>query len=158
MRLLIVIPMLLVCALASAAEVYKWKDKDGRVHYGDRPKRGAQSVIVTPASGSGVPSATEGNRQAREAECQKTRAKYENYRRAPSISEIDNLGKQREYTPAEREQFLAMTEKKVAELCNPPAAAASAATEVPPETTEEPAPETPAEEPAETPAEETPSE
>lgn len=156
MRLLIVVPMLLACAVASAAEVYKWKDKDGRVHYGDRPKQGAQSVIVTPASGSGVPSEAEGNRQAREAECQTTRAKYEAYRRAPSISEIDNLGKQREYTPAEREQFLAMTERKVAELCNPPAAAANTATEAPAETTDEAAPETPAEPPAETPAEEPP--
>jgi hypothetical protein len=154
MRLLIVVPMLLACAVASAAEVYKWKDQDGRVHYGDRPKQGAQSVIVTPASGSGVPSAAEGDRQAREAECQKTRAKYESYRRAPSISEIDNLGKQREYTPAEREQFLAMTERKVAELCNPPAAAANTATDAPPETTpNEPPPEQPAEEqPVEEPA------
>lgn len=148
MRPIIALFVLLVCTLASASEVYKWKDKDGRVHYGDRPKQGAQSVIVTPASGSGVPSEAEGSRQAREAECQKTRAKYENYRRAPSISEIDNLGKQREYTPAEREQFLAMTERKVAELCNPPAAAASA------EGTAEPPAETESATPAETPAEE----
>lgn len=152
MRPIIALSVLLACTVASASEVYKWKDKDGRVHYGDRPRQGAESIIVAPSSGSGVPSEAEGNRQAREAECQKTRAKYESYRRAPSISEIDNLGKQREYTPAEREQFLAMTEKKVAELCNPPAAAASAAAaEAPADTPAEAGSETPAETPADEP-------
>jgi hypothetical protein len=159
MRSIISLSLLLACTVASAAEVYKWKDKDGRVHYGDRPKQGAQSVIVTPSSGSGVPSEAEGNRQAREAECQTTRAKYEAYRRAPSISEIDNLGKQREYTPAEREQFLAMTERKVAELCNPPAAPAStAAAETPTETPSEAGSDTPPETPAEAPPAEEPTE
>jgi len=124
MRSIIALSVLLVCAAATAGEVYKWKDKDGRIHYGDQPKHEAESVIVEPSSGSGEPSEGEAARLAREAECQKKKAQLESYRRAPSISEIDNLGKQREYTPAEREQYLAMTEKKVAELCAPPAAPA----------------------------------
>jgi hypothetical protein len=119
--IIVALSVFLVCAAASAGEVYKWKDQDGRVHYGDRPKHDAEAVNVEPGSGTGVPTDAEASRQAREAECQKKKAQLENYRRAPSISEIDNLGKQREYTPAEREQFLAMTEKKVAEACAPPA-------------------------------------
>ena len=121
MRSTIALCILLVCAAASAGEVYKWKDKDGKVHYGDRPKHDAETVVTDPGSGTGEPSEAEATRLAREAECQKKKTQLENYRRAPSISEIDNLGKQREYTPAEREQFLAMTEKKVAELCTPAA-------------------------------------
>lgn len=121
MRSIIALCVLLACAAASAGEVYKWKDKDGRVHYGDKPKHGeAASVIVEAGSGSGVPSPGESTRQAREAECTRKKAQFETYSRAPSISEIDNLGKQREYTPAEREQFLTLTAQKVAELCAPP--------------------------------------
>jgi len=127
MRSIIALSVLLVCAAASAGEVYKWKDKDGRVHYGDKPKdAAAESVMVESGSGSGVPSEGEAARVAREAECQKKKAQLEGYRKAPSLSEIDNLGKQREYTPAEREQYLAMTEKKVAELCAPPPPSESA--------------------------------
>ena len=92
-----------------------------------KPKHDAESLNVAPGSGTGVPSDVEAVRLAREAECQKKKAHYESYKTAPSISEIDNLGKQREYTPAEREQFMAMTEKKVAELCAPPAPAAQSA-------------------------------
>jgi len=124
MRTIVVLCALLLCAAASAAEVYKWKDKDGRVHYGDQPKHVAEPVEVQPGSGTGVPSDAEAVRLAREVECQKKRAQLDTYKKAPSISEVDNLGKQREYTPAEREQFLAMTEKKVAEACAPPAESA----------------------------------
>ena len=125
MRPIIAVCLVLVCAAASAAEVYKWKDKDGRLNYGDRPNHQAEAVNVDPNSGTGVPSDSEAARLAREAECTKKKAQLENYRRAPSISEVDNLGKTREYTPAEREQFLAITEKKVAEACAPPSESAA---------------------------------
>lgn len=32
------------------AEVYRWVDKDGRVHFSDRPRAGAETVKIRPAS------------------------------------------------------------------------------------------------------------
>jgi len=119
MRFAIAVSMLLACAAASA-QVYKWKDKNGVWHYGDQPKHDAEQVEVRPSSGTGEYSAAEMDRQARNKECQEKRAQLETWRRAPSLSEIDNLGKQREYTKAERDQFLANTEKKVQEICSRP--------------------------------------
>ncbi|MGH8481331.1 MAG: DUF4124 domain-containing protein [Nevskiaceae bacterium] len=149
MRLILPLLLSLACAAASAGEVYKWRDKDGRLHYGDRPKDAqAESVTVTPSSGSGETSPVLANEQERMAECQRKRAQLESWRAAPTMSEVDNLGKTREYTPAERQQFLAMTEAKVAELCAPPKGPVQPVDVFPPPEAEEPAIELPPEEPA----------
>ena len=133
MRPIIVLSMLLACAVASAGEVYKWKDKDGRVHYGDKPKSGqAEAIEVDPKSGTGEPSEAAAESQARAAECKQKKDQLAAWRSAPTMSEVDNLGRTREYTPAEREQFLAMTQKKVDELCAPRAPSPEAAGTFPP--------------------------
>lgn len=36
----VVVALLLVCSTLANAEIYKWTDKDGNVHYGDSPKKG----------------------------------------------------------------------------------------------------------------------
>ena len=153
MRSIILLSALLACAAASAGDVYKWKDKDGRVHYGDKPKTGeAQSVIVDSSDDADDP-AKAGAAQAaaaRDAECKTKKSQLAAWRAAPTMSEVDNLGRTREYTPAERQQFLDMTQKKVDQLCAPPPPSAEA-TFPPPEekyTPVEPPPEEPA---AETP-------
>jgi hypothetical protein len=131
MRSIVALCVVLACAAASAGEVYKWKDKDGRVHYGDRPKHiEAAPVLITPDVG-GASNEQFATRQAREAECAKKKTQLEGYRRAPSISEVDNLGKQREYTRAEREQFLTMQQQIVDSLCAPPPSQAQS-TDFPP--------------------------
>lgn len=155
MRTILAISLALACAAASAGEVYKWKDKDGRVHYGDRPKDAqAESVTIDASSGSGQPSATLTNEKDRTAECQTKKAQLESWRRAPTMSEVDNLGKTRQYTSAEREQFLALTQQRVDALCAPPKRAAQTVETFPPAEAADPAIDLPAEEPAEeTPAE-----
>jgi hypothetical protein len=150
MRLILALSLALACAAASAGEVYKWRDKDGRLHYGDRPKDAqAESVTVSPPSGGDEPAANPGAEKDRMAECQRKRAQLESWRAAPTMSEVDNLGRTREYTPAEREQFLAMTEQKVAELCAPPKAPAQTVETFPPPEAPDPSIEIPPEEPAE---------
>ena len=137
-------------AVAVAGEVYKWKDKDGRVHYGDRPKTGEAAPVLINPDAQGTPNEQFASRQAQEAECNKKRTQLDVYRRAPSISEVDNLGKTREYTKEEREQFLALTQKKVDELCAPREPSREAAgTFPPPEAPPEPVEPPPEEEPAE---------
>jgi len=152
MRSILIALSVLACAAASAGEVYKWKDKDGRVHYGDKPKTGeAQSVIVDSSKDDAADPAAAGAAQAaaaRAAECKTKKTQLDAWRRAPTMSEVDNLGRTREYTPAERLQFLDITQKKVDELCAPPPPpSGSAGTFPPPEekyTPVEPPPEEPA--------------
>ena len=149
MRLILAVSLVLTCAAASAGEVYKWKDKDGRVHYGDRPKDvQAESIMVAPSSGSGQPSTEFASEGARQAECQAKRAQLQAWRSAPTMSEIDNLGKTRMYSAAEREQFLAMTQQKVDALCAPPKGPVQKIETFPPAEAPEPTVEAPPEEPA----------
>lgn len=120
----IVASLSLVAAAAQAAEVYKWKDKDGRVHYGDKPKHDAIAIDV-PVPPPLDPAAQKAAAD-RSADCDRKKKQLETYRNAPSVSETDNLGRTREYTEAERQQLIAQTEKKVAEACAPaPAQAAT---------------------------------
>jgi len=121
MRFMLTLSLILACAAASAGEVYKWRDKDGRLHYGDKPKDvQAESVMVSPNGGSGEPSPGAVAEKDRAGECARRKEQLAAWRSAPTMSEVDNLGKTREYTPAEREQFLAMAQGRVNELCAPP--------------------------------------
>ena len=152
MRTIVAVSLALACAAASAGEVYKWRDKDGRLHYGDRPKDAqAESVMVKPTSGSGEASPNFAAEKDRQAECQRRRAQLESWRAAPTMSEVDNLGKTREYSPAEREQFLAMTQQKVDAICTPPSGPVQTVETFPPPEAPDPTIELPAE-----PAEEAP--
>jgi hypothetical protein len=45
----ILILILLLPAFANAAEVYRWTDADGEVHYSDRPKEGAEVITIEAA-------------------------------------------------------------------------------------------------------------
>lgn len=151
MRIILAVSLALACAAASAGEVYKWKDKDGRVHYGDRPKDvQAESVTVNSPGGSSESTSAPGSDAERMAECQRKKAQLESWRAAPTMSEVDNLGRKREYTAAERQQFLSMTEARVAELCAPPKTAAPPTDVFPPPEAPDPAIELPTE-PAESP-------
>lgn len=116
MRLIATVLIAFAAVAAQAGEVYKWVDKDGKVHYGDRPKHEAQQVEIRGASEDGTETA---QAPANEAECQRKRAQLETYKKASAIRETDNLGRVREYTGAEREQLLALTEKQANEACAP---------------------------------------
>ncbi|MEY4761240.1 MAG: hypothetical protein RLZZ200_1096 [Pseudomonadota bacterium] len=49
MRSLPAFVTLLVAASLGAAEAYRWVDKDGVVHFSDKPAPGAESITLTPA-------------------------------------------------------------------------------------------------------------
>ncbi len=54
MKLRDCLPLLMLLSAAPlAAEIYRWTDDDGTVHFGDRPRQHAESVEIRPASGSG---------------------------------------------------------------------------------------------------------
>src|SRR5687768_6800087 len=100
MRFISFLAIAVLATAAQAAEVYKWTDKDGRVHYGDRPKSmEAQEVELrntTPVpvnTASGEPAAND----PRQAECARLTKLYDTYSKATALRETDNLGRTREY-------------------------------------------------------------
>ncbi|MBT8442468.1 MAG: DUF4124 domain-containing protein [Gammaproteobacteria bacterium] len=54
MRILILLIALIPSVLV-AAEVYRWVDDDGTVHYSDRPQEGAETVIIQEAQTFSTP-------------------------------------------------------------------------------------------------------
>ena len=130
MRSIIVLCAVLACATAAAGEVYKWKDKDGRVHYGDKPKtQPAEAIMTSPDAG---PSAADIAAGDRAQECAKQKALLETYKKSPTLSEVDGLGRKREFSAAERDQFLGLRQQKVDEICAAAAPSPSAASTFPP--------------------------
>ena len=124
MRPIVLVLACALCAPAFAGDVYKWKDAQGNVHYGDKPKAGGDEVEIRGTGGKGPAlhdPAEVAATSAREAECKRKKDKLAMYQQAPSISETDNLGKTREYSEEERQLFLKRYEKETSEACAPPA-------------------------------------
>lgn len=124
MRFITALAIAVLFTAAQAAEVYKWTDKDGRVHYGDKPKtQSAQPVELpntTPVPLS-EPTQTAAS-SAQQAECARLSRLYETYNKATVLRETDNLGRTREYTDAERAQLLQKTQQEKDAACAPAAA------------------------------------
>jgi hypothetical protein len=108
-----------------AGDVYKWVDKNGNVHYGDKPRQSAEQVEVKPGSGTGQPANPDAAKAEAEraAQCERMKAKVKTYKDASTVKETDALGHTRDYSEQERQQLIAQTEKKAAEACAPPKAA-----------------------------------
>ena len=133
MRVLTFLVLALCAGAVSAAEVYRWVDRDGVVHYGDKPKHDAEQLDVRPPGGGSPAADDEAAKaaQARIAECEKQKAQLDLYRKAPSIKETNSLGQTHEYSAEERLKFLSLMQQKVTEACAPPPGEAPAA-EAPP--------------------------
>lgn len=133
--IVIALAALLVSAAASAGEVYRWVDKDGRVHYGDKPKTAtAEPVTRQPGQVPGSPVDPEAEKQAgaRAAACAAKQRQLESYQKAAVINETDSLGQTRELSASEKERLIAITQSQVAEAC-------AAAPPAPPKAEAEPA-------------------
>jgi hypothetical protein len=89
-RLAIAAVFLLLSPLASA-QLYKWVDKDGKVHYSDQPPpaQASKQINVPTGSGSGAPSAL-----AKDKALEKTRA--ESRDAAKKADDAERIAKQRQ--------------------------------------------------------------
>ena len=124
---LIALCTLLIIGGASAADerIYRWTGHDGKVHYGDLPPPGAREVrnfdrkvgtaAPTEPADHAPPSAEKLAEQ--EAECANKRAQLNTYRNATRLVERDALGREREFTLAEREQIIARTQADLETRC-----------------------------------------
>ncbi|TDX96882.1 DUF4124 domain-containing protein [Thiohalophilus thiocyanatoxydans] len=141
--------MLVLMLLAPAgAEIFKWTDDQGRVHYGDRPPdEDARSVDVDPGTSTGSPAPSDAERrektrrllraydeerrikqqqvqqhQAREAErkqrCVRARDRLKQYRHAGALYDLDEQGNRQFLEHDQRRQAEARAAQDVDKWCN----------------------------------------
>lgn len=111
----------LLAAAGASAEVYKYKDKQGRIHFSDRPQAGWTPVEVkAPAPARPASDAEASDRAARRAvECNAKKQQLDNYRIATRVMEKDALGNEREYSAEQKQKLIDQTQRQVDELCAP---------------------------------------
>ena len=116
-------------ATAFAADVYKWKDAQGRVHYGDQAKQGSKKINASPAPAEAPADAdAKAQRAKKVAECGRKRDQLMTYQNATRIVEKDALGNEKDYSDADRLRLIQVTQKQIADQCaDVPAAPESAA-------------------------------
>lgn len=117
MRLTILFALLLSLP-AAAAEVYTWKDADGKVHYGDKPKFEAKALEVKPGSGDGGAAAEqEKAAAAKAARCKAEGEDLDRARKSTGLRETDSKGKTRDLSAEERAAYIKGAEKRVIAAC-----------------------------------------
>ncbi|MHB1372890.1 MAG: DUF4124 domain-containing protein [Thauera sp.] len=89
----------LFSALPALAQIYSWKDKDGRIHYGDTPPPTGEINVIQrgPAPRPAPPAA------APEAATAGGEAKAEDPARAPTLTEREQAFRERRAAAAEAE-------------------------------------------------------
>ncbi|MEN8166539.1 MAG: DUF4124 domain-containing protein [Pseudomonadota bacterium] len=145
-RLMLQIVLLLSCPLV-AADVYKWTDAQGRVHYSDRPMSDAsQPLKVTPAPPISDPSTHQVDRKRlrqrmldvyreertqkrqllaeqkqekakRKRMCHQSRDRYESFSSSSAIYDRDENGERRYLENKERKRFIAKLKSDVDRWC-----------------------------------------
>lgn len=120
-----IVTALLVPTALAAADVYRWTDAQGTVHYSDQPHPGAEAVTVDPGAAAGSPngdtanpSRTERAAEIRTKQCQKARKRLASLQEAATVTTTGEDGEKRELSADERVQAIARAEKDVAGLCN----------------------------------------
>lgn len=122
------------CALSGVAlaekttEIYKWVDKEGRVHYAARP---GDSSAKKMHLGSRTFHKTDKENQQTDAEkkqnderaklCQDSKDTLAKYKKAPFLNRYDEERKQKvRLTESETKEAFLQAEKDISYWCNPP--------------------------------------
>ena len=108
-------------------EIYKWIDKDGRVHYAARPgddsakKMHLGSRIFHEQKKDSKKTGSPKKDDEREKLCKDSRDTLEKYKKAPFLYRYDDELKQKvRLTDAENKETFLQAEKDVSYWCNPP--------------------------------------
>ncbi|TDU28147.1 uncharacterized protein DUF4124 [Panacagrimonas perspica] len=115
---------LLIADGASAAgeRIYRWTTPDGKVQFGDQPPSGAQDIrnfdrrVGTTAAAEPAQDRPP-QKTVSETDCINKRAQLNTYKNASRLVERDSLGREREYTVAEREQLVAKVQADLESQC-----------------------------------------
>lgn len=119
----VVLGLMLASLPAAAAEVYKWVDAGGRIHYGDQPQPGWKRVDVNAPPASDPPPGTApapvtSYGSVDKAACEQKRKDLMSYERAARVVERDALGKEREYNAEDRKKLIELTKKQADDICS----------------------------------------
>lgn len=118
--------LLLQTVQAAERSTYRWIDDKGRVHFSDVRSEKGQPVQVKPGSGiSNVPKDSPAAIAARQQECQRKKEQVAVYNSSAQISETDNLGNTRSYSPQERQKLIDRAEQQAQVACNAPGTVAA---------------------------------
>lgn len=139
-----ILPLLLASTVATAGAVYKWTDKNGRVHYTDKPVLTGEKVQPKPGTQATEPSPDEVAKAERDAECINHKGQLAVYQSAARLLETDSLGREKEFSPEERQKLIEITEQKVKAACGARPLPAPAAAAAPPPASPSPPPLAPA--------------
>jgi hypothetical protein len=109
------LPLILaLAALPAQAQVYKWTDANGKIHYSDQPQDGADAKELKTPRAQPAPVAANDNWQERERASREQRVlKTDAERRAEAAREAE-LAKQEPYNPSAHRSNKPMTDQ---ELC-----------------------------------------
>lgn len=111
MRALVLILMLSFPLLCSAAEVYKWRDKDGNIHYSDvePSKQSTERKVVKAKDGKPLTPEQQAAKdkadkaKVRQAQCDKAKANVATISGTGKIlMDLNGDGKPEEITPEQR--------------------------------------------------------
>ncbi|MCX7897892.1 MAG: DUF4124 domain-containing protein [Rhodocyclaceae bacterium] len=127
-------------SLSSYAEVFRWQDASGKIHYGERPPTGAKEARKLPPAPGGVvaepkkeegktvaPAQSERQKQAlaeqqaiRERNCQQARANLAGIEAGTIRFIVDEKGERIALDGPAREKELARARQAVDDWCAPP--------------------------------------
>lgn len=114
----------------ATAEVYRWVDEDGEVHYSDRPVQGSESVDVdVPPPGESDSNAAPDEYPAgadpdaekakvRAAQCELAKTRLKSYEEAETLlRRNEDTGEEAELSADERVDLIVQTQRRVREWC-----------------------------------------
>lgn len=142
--LMIMLTVALSTSVAAGGKVFKWTDKDGKIHYGDQPESTASEVNIQAPSSISSPgsdtdsadnksskdtkvvpngdtgSAAKKDKDAKEIEkiCSELEAQIKTYESAGRLIEKDKDGNRRILTDDERKKIIADRTKQRDDLCS----------------------------------------
>lgn len=113
---------------AAAADVYRWTDIDGNVHFGDRPQYVDEPIEVKTADigdpddapDTAAPDTADADAAALEARaenCEVASKRLAEYERADQLVGEDEYGRKRDIIGEERVEVLLRAQKDVEEFC-----------------------------------------
>lgn len=120
---LVLLGLTLFAGAVHAEKIYRWTGSDDKVYYGDLPPQGARDVrpfdrkVGTTAAADDYVESRPQQLAASDADCAAKRAQLSTYKNAARLVEKDSLGREREYTAAERDQLVARAQADLQSQC-----------------------------------------
>ncbi len=142
---MLVVTLLMLNSIMAGAEIFKWTDEKGNVHYGDKPMKNSTQVEVSEKNLSGELSTDESRaekrrrlidamvedrekkeqaeakqrkkEQARKARCVRARDRMKSYQRANRLYRLDENGNRITLSDAEREKSTQRLQSQIDKYC-----------------------------------------